>query len=56
MTAIPDLFSMIEYGFALLRWGNPETKKKLLWLLVPLGILMIRRLLRKDKKRKKQSS
>ncbi|WP_286818658.1 transglutaminase TgpA family protein [Desulfobacter sp. UBA2225] len=55
MTAIPDLFSMIEYGFALLRWGNPETKKKLLWLLVPLGILMIRRLLRKDKKKEKSN-
>lgn len=54
-TAIPDLFSMIEYGFALLRWGNPETKKKLLWLLVPLGILMIRRLLRKDKKKEKSN-
>ena len=40
------------YAFALLRWGDPETKKKLLWLLVPLGILIIRRLLRKDKKKK----
>ena len=48
-TAIPDLFSLMGYGFAMLRWGNPETKKKLLWLLVPLGILIIRRLLRKDK-------
>ncbi|NDY73899.1 hypothetical protein DO021_19375 [Desulfobacter hydrogenophilus] len=54
-TAIPDLFSLMGYGFALLRWGNPETKKKLLWLLVPLGILIIRRLLRKDKKRKEKS-
>lgn len=55
-TAIPDLFSLMEYGFALLRWGNPETKKKLLWLLVPLGIMIIRRLLRKDKKKEKKSS
>ena len=55
-TVIPDLFSLMEYGFALLRWGNPETKKKLLWLLVPLGILMIRRLLRKDKKKEKKSN
>ena len=29
-TAIPDLFSLLEYGMALLRWGNPQTKKKLL--------------------------
>ncbi|WP_020586005.1 transglutaminase-like domain-containing protein [Desulfobacter curvatus] len=54
-TAIPDLFSLMGYGFALLRWGNPETQKKLLWLLVPLGILIIRRLLRKDKQKKKKS-
>lgn len=53
-TAIPDLFSLLGYGFALLRWGNPETKKKLLWLLVPLGILIIRRLLRKDKNPKEK--
>jgi hypothetical protein len=53
-TAIPDLFSLLGYGFALLRWGNPETKKKLLWLLVPLGILIIRRLLRKDKSQKEK--
>lgn len=53
-TAIPDLFSLLGYGFALLRWGNPETKKKLLWLLVPLGILIIRRLLRRDKSQKEK--
>nr|WP_321403147.1 transglutaminase family protein [uncultured Desulfobacter sp.] len=51
-TAIPDLFSLMGYGLAVLRWGNPETKKKLLWLLVPLGLLIIRRLLRKDKTKK----
>jgi|GEM_PF-501911 len=55
-TTIPDLFSLMEYGLALLRWGNPETKKKLLWLLVPLGILIIRRLLRKDRKKKEKSN
>lgn len=54
-TAIPDLFSLMGYGLALLRWGDPETKKRVLWLLVPLGILVIRRLLRKDKRKKKKS-
>jgi hypothetical protein len=54
-TAIPDLFSLLGYGFSLLRWGNPETKKRLLWLLVPLGILIIRRLVRKDKNQKKKN-
>ena len=54
-TAIPDLFSLLGYGLSLLRWGNPETKKRLLWLLVPLGLLIIRRLLRKDKTKKKKS-
>ena len=54
-TAVPDLFSLLGYGFSLLRWGNPETKKQLLWLLVPLGILIIRRLLRKDKTKNKKS-
>ena len=55
-TAIPDLFSLLGYGFSLLRWGNPETKKRLLWLLVPLGILIIRRLVRKDKNQKKKKT
>ncbi len=50
-TALPDLLSLMEYGFDLLRWGRPETKKKLLWLLVPLGVLLIRRLLQKDQNR-----
>ncbi len=50
---LPDLFSYLSYGILYLRWSDAEFKKKILWLLVPLALLIIRRLLQdRNKKRK----
>ncbi len=53
---LPDLFSFIGFGLASLRWGDPGMKKQLLWLLVPLFILIIRRLLKEENKNTKKAA
>lgn len=51
LTLLPDLFSFLADRLAILRWHTPDLQKKVLWLLVPLAWIIIRRLLRDRKKR-----
>lgn len=44
MTLIPDLLSNMSHWLAMLRWGSAGARKHLLWLLVPLALIILRRL------------
>ncbi|MFH1153543.1 MAG: transglutaminase domain-containing protein [Pseudomonadota bacterium] len=44
-TLIPDLFSLVMYWINRVRWGDDNTRKQLLWLLVPLALILLRRIM-----------